>query len=361
MIPVTKPFLPPRREFDSMINGIWDRNWFTNNGPLVRDLESQLKEYLKVDYLSYLSNGTIALQISIKALDLKGEIITTPFSYVATVSSVVWEGCTPVFVDIEPATFNIDPTKIEAAITSKTSAILATHVYGNPCDIDSILEIAKQHNLKVIFDAAHCFGSKYKGQSIFKFGDISIASFHATKLYHTIEGGAIFSSDPEIMRKVNSMRNFGHAGTDKFDGLGINGKNSEVHAAMGLVNLKFVNSILSRRKELSHYYDFALNNLTVVKLRIQKDAEFNFAYYPVIFLSENQLLKCIGALNDADIYPRRYFYPDLTALPYVSQSNLPISQNASRCVLCLPLYHTLQFSEIDRIAKLLLKTQSRYS
>ncbi len=356
MIPVTKPFLPPKNEFDSLVNGIWERNWLTNNGPLVKELELRLKEYLSVDHLSYLNNGTVALQIAIKALDLHDEIITTPFSYVATVSSIVWEGCTPVFVDIDPTTFNIDSTKIETAITSKTSAILATHVYGNPCDIDKILEIAEKYNLKVVFDAAHCFGSKYKGESVYKFGTISTASFHATKLYHTIEGGAIFSSDPEIMKKVNWMRNFGHAGPEKFYGLGINGKNSEVHAAMGLVNLKHVNSILNKRKELSQYYDFALNSLKVAKLRIQKDSEFNFAYYPIIFDSENQLLKCLLVLNNADIYPRRYFYPDLTTLPYVEQVNLPISQKASRCVLCLPMYHTLQFLEIDLIADLLLSS-----
>lgn len=201
MIPVTKPFLPPLEEYYKLVQSIWERQWLTNNGPLVNELELKLKEYLNVPHLIYVTNGTIALQIAIKALGLKGEIITTPFSYVATTSSIVWEGCTPIFVDIDPNTFNIDPTKIEAAITNETSAILATHVYGNPCDIEKIQEIADRYNLKVIYDAAHCFGTKYKGKSIFEFGDVSTTSFHATKLFHSIEGGAIITKDPDLLKK----------------------------------------------------------------------------------------------------------------------------------------------------------------
>src|SRR5690606_11269120 len=212
MIPVTKPFLPPREEYDRYLEGIWKRNYLTNNGPLVNEFELRLKEYLEIKHLLYLSNGTIALQLAIKALDLKGEIITTPFSYVATTSSIVWEGCTPVFVDIESRSYNIDPTKIEHAVTSNTSAILATHCFGNPCKIDQIQEIADRHRLKVIYDAAHCFGTKYKGRSVFDFGDVSTTSFHSTKLFHTVEGGAVFTKDPELLKKMAYMRNFGHDG-----------------------------------------------------------------------------------------------------------------------------------------------------
>lgn len=357
MIPVTKPFLPPKKEYDELLRAVWERNWLTNNGPLAYELELLLAEYLKVDRLCYLSNGTIALQIAIKVLRLQGEIITTPFSYVATVSSIVWEGCQPVFVDIDPLSFNIDPARIEDAITPRTSAILATHVYGNPCEIDSIGKIARKYNLKVIYDAAHCFGTKYKGNSVYKYGDISTASFHATKLYHTTEGGALFSPDTKIIDEVSWMRNFGHAGSERFNGLGINGKNSELHAAMGVVNLKHVDNILQRRRELSHYYDNVLDGLNISKPKIQFDSEFNHAYYPIVFETERQLLDSITALNNHGIFPRRYFYPDLTTLPYVKQKDLPIATKVSRCVLCLPLYHTLLFSEIDLIADILLRVQ----
>ena len=206
MIPVTKPFLPPKEDYEAYVEGIWQRNWLTNNGPLVNQLELELKEYLSLDHLLYVGNGTIALQLAFKALGLTGEVITTPFSYVATVSSLVWEGMEPVFVDIDSKSLNIDPNKIEAAITPKTSAILATHVYGNPCEIEQIQSIASKHGLKVIYDAAHCFGTTYKGKSVFHYGDIATTSFHATKLFHTIEGGAVFSQDPELIKKIALMR-----------------------------------------------------------------------------------------------------------------------------------------------------------
>ncbi len=240
MIPITKPFLPPQEEYQKVIDGIWQRQWLTNMGPLASELEMKLKEYLDVNHLLYVTNGTIALQMAIKALEISGEIITTPFSFVATTSSIVWEGCTPVFVDIDPLSLNIDPTKIESVITPKTQAILATHVYGNPCDVEAIDKIAKKYNLKVIYDGAHAFGVKIKGRSIFEFGDISSCSLHATKLYHSIEGGLIISKCPDLLKKLASIRNFGIASFDSFDELGINGKNSEFHAAMGLVNLEYV-------------------------------------------------------------------------------------------------------------------------
>src|SRR5690554_2054445 len=215
MIPVTKPYLPAREMYLQYIAEIYERQWLTNNGPLVQEFESQLKNYIGIEHLLYLANGTLALQLAIKALDLKGEIITTPFSYVATTSSIVWEGCEPVFVDIDARTLNIDPNKIEAAITEQTSAILATHCFGNACDIDVIERIAKKHDLKVIYDAAHCFGTQYKGKSIFEYGDISTTSLHATKLMHSVEGGLVFTQDEKVLERMAFMRNFGHAGFEK--------------------------------------------------------------------------------------------------------------------------------------------------
>lgn len=357
MINVTKPFLPPLDDYTSYITDVFKRSWLTNNGPLVNELELKLREYLEVPHLLFLSNGTIALQIAIKALDLKGEIITTPFSYVATTSVIAWEGCTPVFVDVDPETMNIDPRRIQEAITDKTSAILATHVYGNPCDIDAIQEIADRHNLKVIYDAAHCFGTKYKGKSVFNFGDISTTSFHATKLFHTVEGGAVFCKDPELLRKMAYMRNFGHDTPESFQGIGINGKNSEMHAAMGLCNLKYIDDIIDRRKKLCEHYDSILQKAGCVKPQMTIESEFNYAYYPVIFESEELVVKLMSDLHGNNIFPRRYFYPSLnTCLPYTSHPLQPNSDSLSKRVMTLPLYYDLSFEEVDFIGRIILRT-----
>lgn len=358
MINVTKPFLPPKEEYLKYIDGIWDRNWLTNNGPLVNELELKLKEYLGLDHLLFLNNGTIAIQIAIKALEFKGEIITTPFSYVATTSSIVWEGCKPVFVDIDPLSFNIDPSKIEAAITKKTTGIIATHVFGNPCDIEAIETIAKKHHLKVIYDAAHCFGTKFKGKSVFEFGDINTTSFHSTKLFHTIEGGAVITKDSGLTFKMAYLRNFGHNGPENFDGIGINGKNSEFHAAMGLCNLRYIDNILAKRKELSQYYTLQLKNLRVKTPKIHKDASYNYAYYPIVFETEEALLKSSEILNQHWIYGRRYFYPSLNKLKYIDTVDMPVSEDISKRILCLPLFVGLSFEEIDYIARLLLRVQN---
>lgn len=352
MIPVTKPYLPPMSEYQTYLEGIWKRHWLTNNGPLVNELEILVSEYLELSNCLYVSNGTIALQIAIKALDLSGEIITTPFSYVATTSSIVWEGCKPVYVDIDPNTMNIDPKRIEEAITEKTSAILATHVYGVPCDVDAIQKIADKHKLKVIYDGAHCFGVKYKKKSIFDYGDISTVSFHATKMFHTIEGGAIFSTDPKLIKKMSYQRNFGHDGPEAFQGLGINGKNSEFHAAMGLIMLKIIDSIIKKREELSKYYDERLKDLSLTKPKIPSHTDYNYGYYTVIFESEEHLERCLNKLNRSEIYPRRYFYPSLNKLPYVEVQDCPITESIAKRVLCLPLYYELSFEEVDLICRL---------
>jgi dTDP-4-amino-4,6-dideoxygalactose transaminase len=358
MIPVTKPFLPPIEEYQEYIQGIWNRNWLTNNGPLVNELELRLKEYLQVRHLLFLGNGTVALQIAIKALGLKGEIITTPFSYVATTSSIVWEGCTPVFVDIDEATLNIDPEKIEAAVTKKTSAILATHCFGNPCNIDAIQQIADRYNLKVIYDAAHCFGTKYKGRSVFDYGDISTASFHATKIFHTIEGGAVFTRDTDLLKKMAYMRNFGHDGPDRFADLGINGKNSEFHAAMGLAVLSRMGEIISKRKDISEYYDFKLENLVCSKPRLSPDSEYNFGYYAIVLPDVKMNLNCIQKLNRSEIFPRRYFYPILSKLPYLRKANIcPVAREIADRILCLPIYTELSKEEVDMICRILLRVQ----
>jgi dTDP-4-amino-4,6-dideoxygalactose transaminase len=358
MINVTKPFLPPKKEFDKYIDGIWQRNWITNHGPLVCELEIKLKEYLNVPHLLFLNNGTLALQIAIKALDLKGEIITTPFSYVATTSSIVWEGCTPIFVDIDPESFNIDPNKIEEAITSTTSAILATHVFGNPCEIEEINKIAEKYNLFVIYDAAHCFGTTYLGESVFNYGDISTTSFHATKLFHTGEGGAVITQQQNVLKKLAYLRNFGHETPIEFAMMGINGKNSELHAAMGLSVLPYIPQILSIRRELSSFYDKALKNLRIKKQKIHLSAEYNYSYYPILFETEEILHKSLNELNKYQVFPRRYFYPSLDTLNYVGKQLCPVSRNIASRVLCLPLYYDLSFEEVDMIARILFEVQN---
>ena len=359
MIPVTKPFLPPAEEYEAYLKGIWKRNWLTNMGPLASQLEMELKDFLEVSHLLFVTNGTIALQMAIKALNLSGEIITTPFSFVATTSSIVWENCTPIFVDIEPSTLNIDAEKIESAITEKTSAILATHVYGNPCDVEKIEKIAKKHNLKVIYDGAHAFGVKINGKSIFEYGDVSTCSLHATKLYHSIEGGLLITKDPVLLKKLAYIRNFGFDGPENFAELGINGKNSEFHAAMGLANLKYIEYINKKRKEITKRYDEKLKNLKAVRPIWNKNSENNYSYYPIIFESEELLIKCMQSLNAHEIYTRRYFYPSLsTSLPYVKNIHLPISDDIANRVLCLPLYTDLTVEEIDLICRLLLRTQN---
>lgn len=359
MIPVTKPFLPPQAIYQSYLEGIWKRQWLTNMGPLANDLELKLKETLNVKHLLFVTNGTVALQMAIKALDLKGEIITTPFSFVATTSTIVWENCKPIFVDIDPDSLNIDANKIEAAITHKTSAILATHVYGNPCDVEKIEEIAKKHNLKVIYDAAHAFGVEIKGKSIFEYGDISTCSLHATKLYHSGEGGLVITQDPELLKKLAYIRNFGFDGPENFAELGLNGKNSEFHAAMGLANLKYLTLIHEKRKDLTLRYDEKLKDFKACRPKWKNGSENNFSYYPIVFEREDLMLKCIENLKSHEIFTRRYFYPSLAnSLPYVEKTHLPLTEDIAKRVLCLPLYYDLTIEEVDLICRHLLRIQN---
>lgn len=361
MIPITQPFLPPREDYEQYLKGIWQRDWLTNMGPLANNLELKLKNYLKVKHLLYVASGTIALQMAIKALALKGEIITTPFSFIATTSSIVWEGCIPVFVDINPHSLNLDVTQIEAAITDKTSAILATHVYGNPCDLETIKTIAEKHQLKVIYDAAHAFDVEVNGRSVFEYGDISICSLHATKPYHSIEGGLLITKDPNLLKRLALMRNFGFNGPEAFAELGINGKNSEFHAAMGLANLKYMPAIHEKRKQLSERYQGKLKNVKGFIPQWHPESSKNYAYYPFVFESENLALSCFFALKRKEIFARRYFYPSLSrVLPYLPEKEMPVTEDIAKRVLCLPLYYELSNEEVDMICRIILRIQNNY-
>jgi len=354
MINVTKTDLPPLEEYVGYLERIWASNQLTNDGALVRELEEKLKEFLGVKHLFFLSNGTIALQIAIKALALQDEVITTPFSYVATTSSIIWEGCKPVFVDIDPETLCLNPDLVEAAITPHTTAIMAVHVYGHPCDVDRIRTIADRHGIKVIYDAAHAFGVRYKGISLLNYGDISTLSFHATKLFQTGEGGAIVTNEDDLTQRISYMRNFGHKGLEDFFGLGINGKNSEFHAAMGLCLLPRMPEFIEKRKKISELYDTLLKDTSLVRPRLLDGTEYNYAYYPVLFISEQQLLSAKAALNANDIYPRRYFFPALNLLPTINQPvTMPIAEKVARQVLCLPMYPTLAKEMVERIVHLI--------
>ncbi len=354
-INVTKAYLPPLEEYVSYLKGIWERNWLTNNGPLVQQLESELSVFLSGSQVQFTSNGTIALQIAIKALNLSGEIITTPFSYVATTTSILWENCRPVFVDIEPNSFCIDASKIEDAITSKTTAILATHVYGYPCDVDLIKEIADKHSLKVIYDGAHAFGVNINKKPLLSYGDLSTCSFHATKLFHTVEGGAIVINSNELANKIWLLKSFGHIGDDYFS-LGVNGKNSEFHAAMGLCNLPRVPEFIVKRKRIAELYIKQLSNLPLqYPVSNNTTLEYNYAYFPIIFESEAKLLKIKDVLAAHAIYTRRYFFPSLNKLDYVNGESCPISEDISRRVLCLPFYQELSDDIVSWISKLIIQ------
>lgn len=353
MINVTKTFLPPIEEYTGWVQKAFDKFWLTNRGELVLLLEQKLKEYLGVDWITITNNGTVPLQIAVKLLGKRGEIITTPFSFVATTSSIVWENCTPVFVDIHPEFLTIDETKIEAAITEKTTCILATHVFGNPCDVDAIERIAKKHNLKVIYDAAHCFGVNYNGKSVFNYGDISTCSFHATKIFHTGEGGALFSNDEELRLPLYYSHNFGQITPIEFYAEGINAKISELQAAMGLSVFPYMNEIISERKKVVEKYDQLLDFSKLQRLKIRPGTDWNYSYYPVLFGSEELLLEKVAEMNKNEIFPRRYFYPSLNTIPFANGKEMPVSEDVSKRVLSLPLYVGLEENEIKKICDII--------
>jgi dTDP-4-amino-4,6-dideoxygalactose transaminase len=355
MINVTKAFLPPFEDYSRILQRAWEKAWLTNNGELVQELEQKLKTFLGVKNFLLTNNGTVVLQMALKALGVTKEVITTPFSYVATTNAILWEGCTPVFVDINPQTFCIDPAQIEQAITENTQAILATHVYGLPCDVEEIEAIAQRHGLKVIYDGAHAFGCQYKGKALLNYGDISTCSFHATKLFHTVEGGCIICPDDEVNEKVYLFRQFGHIGDDYYS-IGINGKSSEFHAAMGLAVLPHLPGLIEARKALFMQYNALLQGHVRLPFYELPDFEYNYSYYPVVFEDEATLVEVKEKLMQNNIYPRRYFYPSLNTLPFLSGSNqCPVSEDISSRVLCLPLYHDLQPEEVERIAGIIVR------
>jgi|688.fasta_scaffold215126_2 dTDP-4-amino-4,6-dideoxygalactose transaminase len=353
MINVTKTFLPTIENYNAYIQRAWDAVWLTNRGELTLELESKIKDKYNINHIIITNNGTIPIQIALKLLGNKGEIITTPFSYVATTSAIIWENCKPVFVDIHPELLTIDETKIEAAITSKTTAILATHVFGNPCHIEAIEKIAKKHNLYVIYDAAHCFGVTYNGNSIFNYGDVSTCSFHATKIFHSGEGGAMFCNDEKLFHKLYYSHNFGHNGPIDFHGLGINAKISELQSAMGLAIFDNLEHIFDERRKVVEFYLKNLNFDKVTTMKIREKTEWNYSYFPLIFQSEEELLSAQKRLNEAEIFPRRYFYPSLNTIDFVNGASMPISESIASRILCLPLYVGLTEVELKLIVNLI--------
>jgi dTDP-4-amino-4,6-dideoxygalactose transaminase len=353
MTNVTQTFLPPQEEYQAILERIWKSKRLTNRGELVLELEEKIQDSMQVKNCLIMNNGTIPLQIALKLLGNGGEIITTPFSYVATTSAIVWESCTPVFVDIDPTYWTIDPSKIEAAITTKTTCILATHVFGNICDIKLIEQIAKKHSLRVIYDSAHCFGVSYEGQSVFSFGDVSTCSFHATKVFHTGEGGMICAQNEELFHQIYYSHNFGHNGPEAFHGVGINGKISELNAAMGLAVWPYFEEIVFRRKEIVETYLKLLSDLNLQFISLREGLDWNYSYFPVVFESEDVLNRVMQDLNKQDIFPRRYFYPSLNTLSYADGKPCPIAENISKRVLCLPLYHGLSRELVSLISETL--------
>jgi dTDP-4-amino-4,6-dideoxygalactose transaminase len=352
MIPVTKPFLPPIEEYMAQVQRAYNNEWLTNRGELVRELEDKIQVYLGSNSKPILmNNGTIPLQIALKLLGGGGEIITTPFSYVATTSTIMWEGCKPVFVDIDPVYWTIDETKIEEAITEKTTCILATHVFGNPCNVEEIERIAKKHNLFIIYDAAHCFGVKYKGKSLFDWGDISTCSFHATKVFHTGEGGAAFVNNAALYDNVFDAHNFGHNGPTDFKAVGINGKMSELNAAMGLSILSYITKIIEKRKNIYDLYkETIIDNEAFITLR--NNTTWNYSYTQILLKEGMDINSVIQMFEKNKITLRRYFYPSLNKIKYLKQNNtLPISENIADKIITLPNYYTLNEENIIKVAK----------
>jgi len=355
IITVTQPCLPPIEEFIPYLQEIWNNKWLTNNGPLHKQLEKELANYLGVKYISLFSNGTLALISALQALNIQGEVITTPFSFVATTHSLWWNKITPVFIDIEPEYLNLDPSKIEAAITPLTTAIMPVHVYGNPCRMDEIQEIADRHGLKVIYDAAHAFGVKKDGVSVLNQGDLSVLSFHATKVYSTIEGGAIICHTPEMKHHIDNLKNFGFQSETLVEEPGINAKLNEFQAAYGLLQLKYIDGFIAKRKAIAEQYFRLLVDIKGIRfLSCEDTITYSYSYFPVFIeektfgISRNDLYE---KLKENNIFTRRYFYPLISSfepyrdLPSATIENLPNATKAAEEVLCLPIY--VELSDID--------------
>jgi len=357
---VTQPFLPPLTEFLPYLEKIWESKWLTNAGPFHQQLEKALCEYLGVDHIALFSNGTIALVTALQALRVTGEVITTPYSFVATSHSLLWNGIKPVFVDIDSNTLNINPTKIEAAITPQTIAIMPVHCYGHPCDVKRIQEIADIYRLKVIYDAAHAFGVQDNHGSILRYGDLSVLSFHATKVFNTFEGGAIVCHDAKTKVHIDRLKNFGHEGEITVVAPGINGKMSEFNAALGLLQLNYINQAISQRKEIDSLYREQLKDVKGIYCFNNKGIKIhNYSYLPILVKSEYPISRddLYQKLKDEGIHPRRYFYPLISdfpmyrGLPSAHRENLPIATATAQQVLCLPIYPGLEMSVVKKITR----------
>ena len=359
---VTQPFLPPLEEFIPYLEQIWDRKVLTNNGPFHQELERELARYLSVDHISLFNNCTIALVTALQALDVTGEVITTPYSFVATSHALLWNNIEPVFVDIDPVSLNMDPALIEAAITPRTRAILAVHCYGVPCDVEAIEAIARRHNLKVIYDAAHAFAVDYKGQSLLRHGDLSVLSFHATKVFNTFEGGAIISPDAQTKRYVDQLKNFGFVNETTVVAAGINGKMSEVNAAFGLLQLKHVGEALARRRQIESRYRDALGKVPGIGLQaVPSDTVTNASYFPVFVQPDYPLSRdaLYEAMRKQGVFGRRYFYPLISDmpmyrhLPSAGPRKLPVARKTADSVICLPIYPAMKDDDVDRVVHLI--------
>lgn len=349
MINVTKSMLPELEEYQKHLSQIFESGWLTNYGPMVQKLEKKLAEYLGVRSLVLVSNGTVALEVAYKALELTGEVITTPFSFVATTSSLVNSGLKPVFADINRKTLQIDVAEIEKKITERTTAILPVHIFGGACEIEKISTLAKKHDLKVVYDAAHAFSVKYKNKSILSHGDISILSLHATKLFHTIEGGAIIVNDESLLEKVRAIVNFGITAPEEISYVGLNGKMNEFEAAMGLCLLDKVDGFIEARKKIADiYYDKLAGKVEFQELN--QDATYNYSYFPILYKTEEELLAAIKRLNEEDIYPRRYFYPSLDTLDYIDNADVcRVSRDVAGRIMCLPIYPGLSEDALFKV------------
>ena len=363
-ITVTSPLLPDLEEFNKLLNDIWSRKWITNKGYYHKLLESELCSYLKVPYISLFTNGTLPLITALQALRITGEVITTPFSFVATTHSIWWNGLKPVFVDVDPETCNLDPNKIEAAITPRTSAIMPVHCYGNPCDIKGIQEVADKYHLKVIYDAAHAFGVEKDGQSILKYGDLSTLSFHATKVYNTVEGGAMVMPDENMKKYIDYLKNFGFAGETEVVAPGINSKMDEVRSAYGLLNLKIVDAAIETRRKVALTYREALKDVKGIRyMEDMPGVKHNYGYFP-IFVNEKEYGMSRDALyekmKEKDVYGRRYFYPLISTfstyrgLESSSPANLPVATRLADQVICLPIHHAMRDEDINRVIDIII-------
>lgn len=361
LITVTSPLLPDLDEFNVMLKEIWDSKWITNNGQFHKQLESDLATYLGVPYVSLFTNGTLPLLTALQALRVTGEVITTPYSFVATTHCIWWSGCKPVFVDIDPATGNIDPDKIEAAITPKTTAIMPVHVYGKPCDTKRIQEIADKYGLKVIYDAAHAFGVRVNGESILNAGDMSTLSFHATKVYNTLEGGAMIMHDEATKKRIDYLKNFGFAGETEVIAPGINSKVDEVRAAYGILNLRQVDNAIEARHQVAIKYRDALRNVEgITFMEDMEGVKHNYSYFPIFIDADKYGMtrdELYFRMKEENVLGRRYFYPLISefstyrSLPSAAKENLPNAHKMADSVICLPMHHTLNDINIEKILK----------